>query len=81
MEFENAAKVDNIKFIDRETKQTVPIETSAVNLDMAYEIESFLEIMETKDMQAFQELKKISLQVLSVTEDARRQNGIVFGCE
>lgn len=81
MEFENAAKVDNIKFIDRETKQTTPIETSAVNQDMVYEIESFLEIMETKDMQAFQELKKISLQVLSVTEDARRQNGIVFGYE
>lgn len=79
--FENAAKINNLKFIDRKIKQTTPIETNAADQDMVYEIERFSEIIGTKNEQAYQALKKISLQVLSITEEARQQNGIVFGCE
>ncbi|WP_164667832.1 Gfo/Idh/MocA family protein [Virgibacillus doumboii] len=79
--FENAAQINNLAYIDRKAKQTTPIETNAVDQDMVYEIEAFAEIVRTNDVQSYKELKELSCEVLSVTEEARRQNGIVFESE
>lgn len=49
-----------------------------VKNNMKYEIEAFLKIINTKDEEEYNRLKEISYTVLSITEEARRQNNIIF---
>lgn len=79
--FEHPAKINNLKYIDRKTKQTSAIDTMDVDQDMIYEIEHFKGIIESNDNEDYQKLKETSLQVLTITETARMQNDIVYGCE
>lgn len=48
------------------------------NVNMEEEAEEFARILEQKDADGAAELEKISKTVLTITEDLRRQNGIVY---
>lgn len=49
--------------------------------EMYYEIEAFATIMNSKDQAAYERLKAISHDVLTITETVRKQNGILFSDE
>ena len=46
--------------------------------EMFYEIEAFTTIIKKGDQSEYDTLKQLSYEVLSITESARKQNGIIF---
>jgi scyllo-inositol 2-dehydrogenase (NADP+) len=79
--FEDAGNITDIKWIDNKTGQVTPIENYNMDDDMKFEINNFMQIISNKNEEDYLKLKELSLQTLSITEEARRQNGIVYGCE
>ncbi|WP_188454744.1 Gfo/Idh/MocA family protein [Virgibacillus oceani] len=79
--FDDASKMNNLTFIDNQTSKAMSIESPDIEEDMVYEIGSFARIIETNSVEEYENLKKLSQIVLSITEEARRQNGIVYACE
>ncbi|TMN21468.1 Gfo/Idh/MocA family oxidoreductase [Lentibacillus cibarius] len=49
--------------------------------NMVYEAEAFAAIIKATDTDAYERLKKISYDVLTVTEKVRHENGIIFDVE
>jgi predicted dehydrogenase len=78
---EDAAPISEIKFIDCRTKENEIFSVVQEDKDMVYECIKFAEIMETNNDQEYEKLKEWSIKVLRVTEQARKQNNIVFGVE
>ena len=79
--FDHIAPPANIQYKNRLTGAIEELAIPQKELDMVYEIEAFKKIIESKDRKSYEELKKISEAALRITEEARRQNGIVFGVE
>ncbi|WP_243355187.1 Gfo/Idh/MocA family protein [Bacillus litorisediminis] len=79
--FNHIAPPTKIEYKDRLTGGTEELAIPQKELDMVYEIEAFKEIIENQDRERYEELGRISEAVLRITEEARRQNGIVFGVE
>ncbi|MEH7179981.1 Gfo/Idh/MocA family protein [Neobacillus vireti] len=77
----DAAPISEIKFIDSHTKESEILSVVQEEKDMVYECSHIAEIIECKDDQQYEELKSLSLIVLRITEEARRQNNIVFEVE
>nr|WP_169797622.1 Gfo/Idh/MocA family oxidoreductase [Neobacillus fumarioli] len=78
---ENAAPISEITYIDSHSKEKQDIGVELEEQDMVYECENIARIIETKDDETYQELKNWSRIVLRITEEARRQNQIVFAVE
>jgi len=79
--FEDAAKLNNIQYINRQMKQPLGIPSPDIEHDMAYEIKRFLDIIETKDIETYKLFRSQSKLALQIIDEARRQNQIVFTCE
>ena len=77
----NAAPISEIQFIDSHTKESEILSVAQEEKDMVYECMNIAEIIEGKDEQQYEKLKDLSQIVLRITEEARRQNNIVFGVE
>lgn len=75
---EDASPISEITFIDSHSKERQIISVEQEQQDMVYECRDIARIIETKDDKAYQELKQWSEIVLWITEEARRQNEIVF---
>jgi predicted dehydrogenase len=78
---ENAAPISEITFIDSHTKERQILSVEQEQQNMVYECQNIARIIETNDDKAYQELKNWSKIVLRITEEARRQNQIVFAVE
>jgi len=78
---EDAAPISEIKFIDCRTKENEIFSVVQEDKDMVYECIKFAKIIETNNDQEYEKLKDWSKKVLRVTEEARKQNNIVFGVE
>jgi predicted dehydrogenase len=78
---EDAAPISEIKFIDCHTKESEILSSAQEEKNMVYECIKFAEIIETNNDQEYEKLKEWSKKVLRVTEEARKQNNIVFGVE
>lgn len=78
---EDAAPISEIKFIDCRSKEHELFSVAQEDKDMVYECIKFAEIIETNNDQEYEKLKEWSKKVLRVTEEARKQNNIVFGVE
>ena len=78
---EDAAPISEIRFIDSHTKESQILSVVQEEKDMVYECKNIAKIIETKDTKEYLKLKDLSKIVLRITEDARRQNNIVFGSE
>jgi predicted dehydrogenase len=78
---EDAAPISKIKFIDNHTKESEIFSVAQEVENMVYECINFAEIIETNNEQEYEKLKEWSKKVLRVTEEARKQNNIVFGVE
>lgn len=77
----DAAPISEIQFIDRHTKEGEILSVAQEEKDMVYECIIIAEIIETNDDEQYMKLKNLSKIVLRVTEEARKQNNIVFGVE
>lgn len=74
---DDVGKLSVIKYICNEDKQRVEIGRDQSENDMMYEIETFSRIIKTNDEEEYNRLKRISTDILSITEEARKQNGIL----
>lgn len=73
--------IDGIKFWDRKTKETIELAGPKAKLNLQEEAEEFARIILEKDHSAAAKLEQISRDVVAVTSDLRKQNGIVFAAE
>ena len=78
---EDAAPISEIKFIDSHTKESQILSVEQEEQDMVYECINFAKIIETKNDQEYERLKNWSKIVLRITEEARKQNNIIFASE
>ncbi|MDP4083367.1 MAG: Gfo/Idh/MocA family oxidoreductase [Bacillota bacterium] len=78
---EDAAPISKIEFIDSHTNDGQALSVLQEEKDMVYECLNFVRIIETKDHTEYEKLKKWSQIVLQITEEARKQNGIIFASE
>ncbi|MFF2448412.1 Gfo/Idh/MocA family protein [Neobacillus sp. NPDC058068] len=78
---EDAAPISKIKFIDSHTKESSILSVEQEEQDMVYECINIAKIIETKNVQEYERLKKWSKIVLRITEEARKQNDIIFALE
>ncbi|KAF4968693.1 hypothetical protein FSARC_3979 [Fusarium sarcochroum] len=81
----HVADINNIEFIPRGSKDseqlgdTNPEYTDMLNL--TWEAKELGRIIRESDRKAEGDLRKLSIDVLTVMEDMRKANGIVFDCE
>ncbi|GAB7347613.1 hypothetical protein MBLNU459_g4487t1 [Dothideomycetes sp. NU459] len=73
--------IDSVKFWDRKTKKTDELARPKAELNLQEEAEEFARIIEDKDHKAAEELEQLSRDIIAITTDLRKQNGIVFGVE
>ncbi|ETI70602.1 Gfo/Idh/MocA family protein [Neobacillus vireti] len=78
---EDAAPISSIKFLDSHTKESQILSVEQEEQDMVYECINIAKIIETKNVQEYERLKKWSKIVLRITEEARKQNDIIFASE
>ncbi|MEC2159588.1 Gfo/Idh/MocA family protein [Virgibacillus halodenitrificans] len=77
----NIGTLQTVEVVNRAGDRVEVGQVGKADNSMKYEIERFAAIMREKDQQAYRELKEISREVLRITETARRQNDMLFGCE
>ncbi|XJZ29011.1 Gfo/Idh/MocA family protein [Bacillota bacterium Lsc_1132] len=78
---EDAAPISQIEFVDSHTKESRILSVPQEEKDMVYECLEIAAVMKTGDWKRYEELKELSKIVLGVTEEARKQNNIVFDSE
>ncbi|MFJ5716162.1 Gfo/Idh/MocA family protein [Neobacillus sp. NPDC093127] len=78
---EDAAPISEIKFIDSHTKESQILSVEQEEQDMVYECINFAKIIETKNDQEYQRFTNWSKIVLRITEEARKQNDIIFASD
>jgi predicted dehydrogenase len=78
---EDAAPISQIEFIDCHTKAGQILSVPQEEKDMVYECINFANIIETRDKGKYEELRDLSKMVLQITEEARKQNNIIFASE
>lgn len=78
---EDAAPISEIKFFDSHTKESEILSVEQEVQNMIYECKNIARIIETNNEIEYEELKNWSKIVLRITEEARKQNNIVFAVE
>ncbi|MFC4619362.1 Gfo/Idh/MocA family protein [Camelliibacillus cellulosilyticus] len=78
---DRVAPIGSLHWTDNHTKLTEAVGVSQKGNDMVYEIEAFANIIEKNDKARYEGLSAISRSVLSITEQARKQNQILFASE
>lgn len=77
----DAAPISEIKFYDSHTQRSQVLSAKLEEQDMVYECINMAKIIGTKDDKEYEILKNWSQIVLGITEEARKQNNIVFDGE
>lgn len=77
----DAAPISQIEFVDSHTKESRVLSVPQEEKDMMYECKAIAAVINTNDQEKYAELKEMSKIVLSITEESRRQNDIVFDVE
>lgn len=78
---DDSAPISKIEFVDSHTNEGKTLSVLQDGKDMIYECINFAQIIETNDHKEYERFKKWSQIVLRITEDARKQNGIIFASE
>lgn len=75
--------IERVDLLDAKTKGTEKLAGAKIDakLNMQAEAEQFAKIIEGKDFEAAKWLEGVSRGVIGVTEELRKQNGIVFAAE
>jgi len=77
----DAAPISEINFIDSHTKESKILSVEQEEQNMVYECINIAEIIVTKNDEEYERLKHWSEIVLRITEEARKQNNIIFDSE
>lgn len=75
---EDAAPISDIKFHDTRSKESEILGVDQEEQNMVYECMNIANIMETNNHEEYEQLREWSKIVLRITEEARKQNHIVF---
>lgn len=78
---EDAAPISAIEFVDSHSKESRILSVPQEEKDMVYECINIARILNTNQKAEYEELKNLSRIVLQVTEEARKQNHIIFASE
>ena len=78
---EDAAPISEIKFIDSHSKESQILSVEQEEQNMVYECINIAKIIRTNNIAEYEKFKKWSKIVLRITEEARKQNNIIFGSE
>jgi predicted dehydrogenase len=78
---EDAAPISKITFVDNRGLASETLSVDLEEQNMVYECENIARIIETKNDHEYLQLKSWSEIVLRITEEARKQNNIVFASE
>ncbi|WP_257984300.1 Gfo/Idh/MocA family protein [Neobacillus cucumis] len=78
---EDAAPISEIKYLDTHTKEIQILSVNQEEQNMVYECINIAGIIETNNNQEYEQLKDWSKIVLKITEEARKQNQIVFNAD
>jgi predicted dehydrogenase len=70
--------IESVKMWDRKTKQSEELAEKKVELNLQEEAEEYARIINQKDHDAAAKLEQLSYDIVSVTSDLRRQNGIIY---
>ncbi|THV96069.1 NAD(P)-binding protein [Aureobasidium pullulans] len=70
--------IASVKLWDRKTKQTEELAEKKMDLNLQEEATEFARIINNKDTDAAAKLEQLSYDIVSVTSDLRRQNGILY---
>src|SRR5690606_41605797 len=79
--FDDAGSILDMKYIDNSSGEEEHIQTYSLEDNMQYEITNFLQIIASQNNEEYKRLKELSLLTLSITEEARKQNNIMYGSE
>lgn len=79
--FPGSGTIQKLEYIDRETKVCEPFSIPQKENDMVYEIDTFIDIINHDKQSDYQKLIEISRGVLEITENSRKESGIVFSTE
>ncbi|WP_052353684.1 Gfo/Idh/MocA family protein [Neobacillus jeddahensis] len=77
----DAAPISDITFMDSHTKERQTIGVDLEEQNMIYECINIAKIIADENNQEYERLKEWSKIVLRITEEARKQNNIVFAVE
>ncbi|WP_251554201.1 Gfo/Idh/MocA family protein [Neobacillus muris] len=80
-QLEDAAPISKITFIDSHTKDAQVLSVELEEENMMYECMNIADIITAKNDLQYEELKNLSKIVLGITEEARKQNNIIFVSE
>ncbi len=78
---DDAAPISQIEYYDSHTEESHVISVPLQEKDMVYECQNIANIIASNDQLAYEELKRLSRTVLKITEESRKQNGIIFAAE
>ncbi|MGG3468342.1 Gfo/Idh/MocA family oxidoreductase [Neobacillus pocheonensis] len=78
---EDAAPISEIKLVDSHSKETQILSVEQEEQNMVYECRNIAKIIETGNVPEYEKYKKWSIIVLRITEEARKQNNIIFETE
>ncbi|MEH7335356.1 Gfo/Idh/MocA family oxidoreductase [Neobacillus drentensis] len=78
---EDAAPISEIKFIDSHSKESQILSVVQEEENMVYECINIAKIIRTNNVTEYEKFKKWSKIVLRITEEARKQNNIIFASE
>ncbi|KKY16056.1 hypothetical protein UCDDS831_g07287 [Diplodia seriata] len=73
--------IDSVVFLDARTKEKTQLAGEKAKLNLQEEAAEFARIIQEKDTKEKTRLEEMSRAVLCITEDLRKQNGIVFDVE
>ncbi|RYG73718.1 Gfo/Idh/MocA family oxidoreductase [Lentibacillus lipolyticus] len=79
--FENAGDMYHPKVVRNKGKDVTELPADEHPNNMVYEVQAFARIIQNGDRDTYERLKKISYDVLAITENVRRENGIIFDSE
>lgn len=81
LSIDNMGSFSEVGFTNIHTGAKTSIGDEQIDAAMAYEVEKFAEIIQTNNQQEYEVLKQLSHDVLEITEEARKQNGIFYRSE
>ena len=71
----------NVSLKHIHTSEESVIGKDHIHHDMFFEIEAFVGIIENNDKAEYDKLRKVSMDVLEITEKVRKNNGIIFAAD
>ena len=78
---DHVAPISSLKYYDRQTAHTAELAEPQHEIDMVYQVEAFVKMIEENDIESYEKWMERSRQVAKWTEKVRNEVGILFSGE